>query len=161
MNRGAFMMRSLILGSVIFGFACVSTAAIESVSINDARTLREKLTGIKPAQKKMQAQKTPVKSVAGKKVPTAQMALMKPAQKGLALAREAKNEKNYILAIKRYNFILKYFSKTAEARQALLDKSEIYKDMGLEEQSQFNKARAQKLTVQAAVSPSLGNKIKK
>ena len=82
---------------------------------------------------------------------------LKPAQKGLALAREAKNEKNYILAIKRYNFILKYFSKTAQARQALLDKSQIYKDMGLEEQAQYNKTRAQKMVV----VNTTGNNVKK
>ena len=164
------MMRSLILGSVIIGFSCVTIAAIESVSINDAKSLREKLTG----QKKIQAVNAPVKKAEVKKTPAAankvdvqsvqpkknnqtKVVLLKPAQKGLALAREAKNEKNYILAIKRYNFILKYFSKTSEARQALLDKSQIYKDMGLEEQAQYNKTRAQKMVV----VNTTGNNVKK
>lgn len=161
------MMRSLILGSVIIGFACVSTAAIESVSINDAKTLREKLTGTK----KPEVTKAPVKKVieqkveqkiATKKIPTAKVVPQTPAQKGLSLAREAKDKKDYILAIKRYNFILKYFAKKPEAKMALLDKAEIYKNMGLEEQAQYNKIRAQKMTVvQAGVTPTVGNKIRK
>lgn len=164
------MMRLLILGSVIIGFSCVTIAAIESVSINDAKSLREKLTG----QKKIQVVHAPGRKIAVKKTPAAtnkfdaesiqtkknnqtKVLPLKPAQKGLALAREAKNEKNYILAIKRYNFILKYFSKTAQARQALLDKSQIYKDMGLEEQAQYNKTRAEKMVV----LNTTGNKVKK
>ena len=152
------MMRSLILGSVIIGFAFGSSAAIESISINEAKSLREKLTGTK----KVEATKAPLNKVATKKVPTAHSVPQKPAQKGLALAREAKGKKDYILAIKRYNFILKYFAKTQEAKMALMDKAEIYKDMGLEEQALYNKTRAQKMTVvQASAATNVGNKVKK
>ena len=157
------MMRSFILGSVIIGLTCVSSAAIESVSINEAKTLREKLTGVKPVQKKIQAPQkaqASLKKAVGKKVQVTKATSLKPAQKGLILAREAKAKKDYILAIKRYNFILKYFAKTPEAKIALMDKADIYKDMGLEEQAQYNKTRAQKMTVQAA-APAVGNKLKK
>ncbi len=162
------MIRSFILGSVIFSLSCVTLAAIESVSIKDAKTLREKLTGQKKmesvkaapsVQKKkptVEANAAPVGMTPAKKNNQTKSQL-KPAQKGLALAREAKDEKNYILAIKRYNFILKYFAKSPEARQALLDKSQIYKDMGLEEQAQYNKSRAQKMVV----ANKTGNIIKK
>lgn len=146
------MIRSIFIGSVIIGFSCLSMAAIESVSINEAKSLREKLTG----QKKIESVKrTPL--VQQKKNNQTKVIPLKPAQKGLALAREAKAEKNYILAIKRYNFILKYFSKSVEARQALMDKAQIYKEMGLEEQAQYNKIRAQKMVV----VNSTGNNTKK
>ena len=45
---------------------------------------------------------------------------------------------------------------------ALMDKAEIYKDMGLEEQALYNKTRAQKMTVvQASAATNVGNKVKK
>ena len=146
-----------------------SMAAVETISIGDAKTLREKLTGQKQVERvNKNSQKSSVKTTGkttnkmtakdaiktlNKKSITVQNSAvpksteakpLKPSQKGLALAREAKNEKNYILAIKRYNFILKHFARTPEAQAALLDKAQIYKDMGLEEQAAYNKNRASK-----------------
>jgi hypothetical protein len=169
------MFRFFILGSVISVISLAAFAAVESVSIGDAKTLREKLTGQKQIQtskknSKVSMQTIPLKSSVKaplKKVGTlqnkpaqksAQTTSLRPSQKGLALAREAKNEKNYILAIKRYNFILKHFSRTSEAKAALLDKAQIYKEMGLDEQATYNKMRASK---QVTASIQSGLKIKK
>lgn len=63
------------------------------------------------------------------------------AEKALMLARQSKKQKDYILAIKRYNFILKYYAKTPQAKMALIDKSDMYKEMGLPEQAAYNQKR--------------------
>lgn len=68
------------------------------------------------------------------------------AEKALTLARQSRDSKNYILAIKRYNFILKYFSKSAQAKLALIDKSMMYKEMGLPEQAAYNQKKLSKLS---------------
>lgn len=67
------------------------------------------------------------------------------AQKALNLARESRQQKNYILAIKRFNFILKYYSKTQEAKTALIEKASLYKEMGLNEQATYNLNKATQL----------------
>lgn len=63
------------------------------------------------------------------------------ADKALMLARQSRNEKNYILAIKRYNFILKYYPKTQQSKLALLDKVSLYKEMNLSEPAQHNQKK--------------------
>ena len=63
------------------------------------------------------------------------------ADKALLLARQSRTEKNYILAIKRYNFILKYYPKTQQAKLALIDKVSLYKEMNLAEPAQHNQKR--------------------
>lgn len=74
------------------------------------------------------------------------------AAKALTLARQSRSEKNYILAIKRYNFILKYYSKTSQAKTALSDKASLYKEMGLTEQAAYNQKKVS--TFSAATSGS-------
>jgi uncharacterized membrane protein YcgQ (UPF0703/DUF1980 family) len=63
------------------------------------------------------------------------------AEKALALARLSRSEKNYILAIKRYNFILKYYSKTKQAQLALADKASLYSEMNLSEPALHNRKK--------------------
>ncbi|MFN3454648.1 MAG: hypothetical protein ACK41T_06765 [Pseudobdellovibrio sp.] len=67
-----------------------------------------------------------------------------PARKVLSLARQAKQEKNYTLAIKRYNTLLVKFPKAAEVKDAYFDKAEMYREMGLLEQAQYNQQLALK-----------------
>lgn len=146
------MIRSVFLSSVmlvqVLLFSNFSMAAVKPVTIEEAVTLKEKLTGQRVSNK---SAKTPVikKNSAAKRLSPEQLGKLKPSARGLVLAREAKDSGNFVLAIKRYNFIMKHFSKTPEAKQALLDKAEIYKIMGLDEQAQFNVRRAQMLTAQS------------
>lgn len=69
------------------------------------------------------------------------------ANKALGLARQSRNEKNYILAIKRYNFVLKYYPKTVQAKAALMDKASMYKEMGLNEPAAYNQKKVSTLNV--------------
>lgn len=92
--------------------------AVKPIPASQAQSLAEKLTGRTDISK------------------------LKPAQKALVLARQSRDERNYILAIKRYNFIIKHFPKTLEARTAHLDKASLYKKMGLEQPAVFNQKRA-------------------
>ncbi len=66
----------------------------------------------------------------------------KPADRALQMARESRDQKNYVLAIKRYNYIIKNFAKTKQAEAALLDKSLIYKKMGFSKPSEYNLKKA-------------------
>lgn len=62
----------------------------------------------------------------------------------LELARDAKWKKDYITAIKRYNTLIVKFPKAPEVRKAYLDKAQLYKEMGLKQQSQYNLEKAKK-----------------
>lgn len=75
-----------------------------------------------------------------------------PAQKALELARQSKNNKNYIQALKRYNTIIVRFPRTPQAKQAYLDKAVLYKEMGLNEQAQLNLKKAQNMRAQVTTS---------
>lgn len=82
-----------------------------------------------------------LETLTGKKVSTS--VAKTPAQKALVLARQSSESKNYIQAIKRYNFILKNFPKTAEAAEAYKDKAQIYSRLGLKEPAQYNLKKSQ------------------
>lgn len=63
----------------------------------------------------------------------------------LELARDAKWKRDYVTALKRYNTLIVKFPKAKkEVRQAYLDKAELYKEMGLLEQSKYNLEKAKK-----------------
>lgn len=79
-------------------------------------------------------------------------------EKALLLARQSSKQKDYITAIKRYNFILKKFPKSNEAVLALKDKAQIYSAMGLKEQASHNLKKAQALTLNQPTKKN--NKIK-
>lgn len=106
----------------------VSLAAISkkpAVSMSDAKTNIEKLTGVRTLNTKESIQSISAKA--------------------LMLARKSRDEKNYVLAIKRYNYIIKNFSTTPEYVTALFDKSAIYKKMGFEQPAVYNFKKAQTL----------------
>lgn len=80
--------------------------------------------------------------LAGKNAPeSVTNKVMASADKALKLARVSRSEKNYILAIKRYNFILKYYPKTQQAKLALVDKVSLYKEMNLSEPANYNQKK--------------------
>ncbi len=90
----------------------------KNVPMFEARTVTEKLTGFRQIMPK------------------------KKSEKALMMARESRDQKNYILAIKRYNYIIKNFSQSKEATLALLDKSAIYQKMGFEKPAIYNLNKA-------------------
>ncbi len=120
-NQKIFFILCLFITSV-------SLAAISkkpAVSMSDAKTNIEKLTGVRTLNTKESIQSISAKA--------------------LMLARQSRDEKNYVLAIKRYNYIIKNFSTTPEYVTALFDKSAIYKKMGFEQPAVYNFKKAQTL----------------
>jgi Outer membrane lipoprotein len=116
-NKIVFFLICTLLTSV--GFAALQQkSAVNTVSTTDAKNDLEKLTGVRA------------------------LTFKQPSEKALYMARESRDQKNYILAIKRYNYIIKNFPKTKEATQALLDKSAIYKKMGFDIPSKYNLKKA-------------------
>ena len=99
----------------------IINSEITPISISK-KTIYEELTGYK-----MRAESAPAKI--------------------LQYARQAKGEKNYALALKRYNTLIKRFPKAEEVRTALYDKSAMYLEMGLTEQSKLNLKMAQRFQV--------------
>jgi hypothetical protein len=81
------------------------------------------------------------------------------ADKALMLARQSRDEKNYIQAIKRYNFILKYYSKTNHAKLALVDKSMMYKEMGLPVQAAYNQKKVLQINALSKMQVVPNNKL--
>ena len=107
-----------MLSTTVFFAALPQKISQKNIATTDAKSDLEKLTGIKT------------------------FVFKQPSEKALHMARESRDQKNYILAIKRYNYIIKNFSKTKEATQALLDKSAMYKKMGFEIPSKYNLGKA-------------------
>jgi hypothetical protein len=60
----------------------------------------------------------------------------------LELARDAKWRRDYVTALKRYNTLIVKYPKSAEVKEAYLDKAALYKEMGLMPQSKFNLQKA-------------------
>lgn len=54
----------------------------------------------------------------------------------------AYKSRNYILALKHYNTVIVKFPKSAEVKSAFLAKAKLYRDMGLNEQSDLNLRKA-------------------
>lgn len=95
----------------------------------------------------------------------------------LQLARAAKSEKNYALALRRYNTLIKKFPRAQEVKAAYYDKSAMYAEMGLLDQSKFNLqlaqqfkvlsyaksnvAKTQRVTVRSVATVQSASKIKK
>ena len=66
----------------------------------------------------------------------------------LKMAELAQSEKNYILALKRYNTVIARFPQSKLAQSALFGKADLYKKMGLSQQAAYNTrlAREYRLT---------------
>lgn len=56
----------------------------------------------------------------------------------LKMAELAQSEKNYILALKRYNTVIVRFPQSKLAQSALFGKADLYKKMGLSQQADYN-----------------------
>ena len=135
-NRKNIQLITKLLVVSLFSFPLVSFSALPAVSsvtskknstVNSIKNdVYQQLTG------NVQVTKQP--AVLTNKI-------IASADKALLLARQSRDTKNYILAIKRYNFILKYYPKTTQAKLALIDKSLLYKEMGLFDQAAYNQRK--------------------
>jgi hypothetical protein len=115
-------------------FAAIETK--KNISTNDAKSDIEKLTGL--------SQKINSKTKA-----------LNPQDQALLLARQSRDQKNYIQAIKRYNYIIKNFSNSKQAVAALSDKAAIYNKMGFEKPASYNLTKAKMLSTSKMQSGSL------
>lgn len=86
------------------------------------------------AQKSIYEELTGTKGVSGKQAPA----------RVLEMARDAKWKRDYVTALKRYNTIIVKYPKSKEVRQAYLDKADLYREMGLLQQSKYNLEKAKK-----------------
>lgn len=116
------MKKIIISALVVFGFAEVSYAAVSATKAKIDPVVYQNLTG--------------------QKLTKNQVAVRSSADKALKLARESRNAGDHILAIKRYNFIMKYYPKSPEAKMALSDKADIYNKLGLRAPAEFNRRKA-------------------
>ena len=116
-------MKKIVSSFITILMATSSYAAVPQKTIKKSdQALYQQLTGQKyapPVNKKVSAS----------------------AEKALGLARQSRQQKDYIQALKRYNFVLKYYAKTPQAKMALADKASMYKEMGLPEQAAYNQKR--------------------
>lgn len=62
----------------------------------------------------------------------------------LELARDSKWKHDYTTALKRYNTLIVKYPKAAEVKDAYYDKAELYRQMGLIPQAQYNLNMAKK-----------------
>ncbi len=106
---------------------CTSLASIQ----NEEQKLIEELTG----STKKNSTTLPLESV--KK--------MSLAEKHLFAGLDAFKNKDYILALKHYNFVIDKFGKPKDVRNAYIAKSKLYSEMGLSEPALFNSTKAFKL----------------
>ena len=107
-----------------------STTPVNSMksSALSEKSLTEELTG-----KKSVTQISPATNL--KKAPL-------PVQHYFAGQRAAE-QKNYIMAIKHYNTVLKKYPRSNQVKLALLAKAKVYKEMGLQTQAVHNLQMAQ------------------
>lgn len=128
-----FPLNSIVVSALLFcstGFAAVNDKA-----------LLEELTGKKSA--------TVQKS---KKSPLS----VRHYQAGKAAAAQ----KNYILAIKHFNTVIKNYPKSVEVKSALVAKAQIYKEMGLQDQANRNLKMAQTKNVKPQQAANTQGKAK-
>ncbi|MBC7464509.1 MAG: hypothetical protein H7256_00830 [Bdellovibrio sp.] len=64
-----------------------------------------------------------------------------------AAGQRAMEQKNYILAIKHFNTVIKKYPMSAQVKPALVAKAKVYQEMGLQPQAQRNLKLAQLKTV--------------
>ncbi len=75
--------------------------------------------------------------------------------------QRAAEQKNYIMAIKHFNTVIKKYPNSAQVKPALLAKAKIYKEMGLIEPAQFNMQMAQRKINFKSKSRIVKNSIRK
>ncbi|OFZ31201.1 MAG: hypothetical protein A2622_00975 [Bdellovibrionales bacterium RIFCSPHIGHO2_01_FULL_40_29] len=113
-------------------------------ALNEKKLLEE-LTGVKATDETLATKKM-------KKAPL-------PVQHFMA-GQKAAEQKNYILAIKHFNTVLKKYPQSSQVRPALLAKAKIYNEMGLQSQSQHNMKMAQARGVKKQTSKSTTQALK-
>lgn len=111
-------------------FAQLSLAAVNKKS-EDIKLLEE-LTGKSAAP-------------AAPALPVAQAKPVELSKRHLDAGIFAYKAKNYILALKHYNTVIVKFPKSAEVKSAFLAKAKLYREMGLQEQSELNLRRANEI----------------
>ncbi len=77
----------------------------------------------------------------------------------LKMAEQAQSEKNYILALKRYNTVIARFPQSKLAQSALLGKADLYKKMGLGQQAQYNARLARDYKLTAKLTARLADRV--
>jgi tetratricopeptide (TPR) repeat protein len=114
--------QNILLFSIPFlFFAQLSTAAVNKKS--EETKLLEELTGKKAA-------------------PAAAVKALPLSKRHLDAGVVAYKSKNYILALKHYNTVIVKYPKSAEVKSAFLAKAKLYREMGLQEQSELNLKKA-------------------
>ncbi|AZZ36434.1 hypothetical protein CIK05_06400 [Bdellovibrio sp. qaytius] len=113
-----------------------SIEAKQSVTKRGAVSPSAKQSAANPAiaQKSIYEELTGTKGMSAKQAPT----------RVLEMARDARWKRDYVSALKRYNTIIVKYPKSKEVRQAYLDKAELYREMGLTQQSKYNLEKAKK-----------------
>lgn len=135
------MRFSLLITLVMFSFlSCQTVSTSSRNSTKSASATAKKSVSKQPASNPALAQKTIYEELTGQKGLSAKHA---PARI-LEMARDAKWKRDYVTALKRYNTIIVKYPKSKEVRQAYLDKSALYREMGLLEQSKYNMQKAKK-----------------
>lgn len=139
MLANAYIASIILTGSVSFAkipAAPVSTQTTKSSALSD-KSLMEELTGKKQVV-------TPTAQA------QAQMNNLKKAPLSVQhyyAGQKAVEQKNYILAIKHFNTVIKNYPLSAQVKPALVAKAKVYQEMGLQKQAQRNMQLAKLNTV--------------
>lgn len=131
MKLNVILLATIVFFINSYGFAKVNSSVAPTntkASVITDNALIEELTGKKDNQQ----------TIASKKLKNAPL----PIQHYLA-GKKAAQEKNYILAIKHFNTVLKKYPQSAQVTPALLAKAKVYQEMGLIPQAAHNMRMAQ------------------
>lgn len=138
----------------IFLTGSVSFAKVPSAPINTLNTNQNAMKSSALSDQKLMEELT------GKKDPAAQtnaaaiqMQNLKKAPLSIQhyyAGLKAVEQKNYILAIKHFNTVIKKYPLSGQVKPALLAKAKVYQEMGLQNQAQRNLKLAQLKTTKPA-----------
>ncbi|MFZ3230310.1 MAG: hypothetical protein WA160_08905 [Pseudobdellovibrio sp.] len=136
----ALIWSIVLTGSVSFAKVVIpNQSAVKSSALNE-KALIEELTGKKEAATAASVEvQNKVKQANLRQAPL-------PVQHFYA-GEKAAAAKNYILAIKHFNTVIKNYPLSTQVKPALLAKAKIYQEMGLKNQSEHNIKLAQLKTV--------------
>lgn len=123
----------------------VSFAKVNSVANPNANAVKSSALSEKNLMEELTGKKQP--AVAN----TTQMQNLKKAPLSVQhfmAGQRAVEQKNYILAIKHFNTVIKKYPLSAQVKPALVAKAKVYQEMGLQQQAQRNLKLAQLKTTQ-------------
>ena len=129
-----------------------SNALIGSIILTGSVSFAKVQSTMNPPQNKIKSSalsdKNLMEELTGKK--SAPIAAPAPNLKNAPLSvqhfvagQRAMDEKNYILAIKHFNTVIKKYPMSAQVKPALVAKAKVYQEMGLQPQAQRNLKLAQ------------------